>query len=576
MAITIADLASVTNAGDQDQLLVRQDGVDKNITISTLGTKIISSVPFANLTGKPTTVSGYGITDVATVKVDVATLADSATAVAWTGITSKPTTVLGYGITDVATVKVDVAKKVEYTLTNGAHLTGAVFDGSSAVTFAVDAASANEAGKVVVRDANGDFASNTITTMALMPDMTGSTGVFSIAALGSPTARFATAYINDLHLGANTLYVNGKAVIQDNSNVMTFATDPDQGVNIKTISTTAGSGNGNLQITSDNQIGLNSKGNLDVSISSSVPSKNLTLTNQSASGQILLNASAIGLTGVTNVTGNLTVSGDMIVSGTTTTVNTTNLAIADNLVVINSSLVSGTPPANLIGGLEVKRGDSPAYRFVYSELTENFRVGNIGSEQAVATREDSPINGGVANWDTASHQFKTTSLKTGFNLDVGTTAGTLAAGNHTHVADSGKVSTSVTVNGHALSSNVTVTASDVGLGNVTNESKATMFTSPAFTGTVSGGGLGTAAFTASTAYATSAQGTKADAALPASSYTAADVLAKINSANPASQGRYVVAGSGTTMPASPGFADEFYRTDLDEWYKWQGQTWTQI
>lgn len=40
-----------------------------------------------------------------------------------------------------------------------------------------------------------------------------------------------------------------------------------------------------------------------------------------------------------------------------------------------------------------------------------------------------------------------------------------------------------TVNGHALSANVTVTKVDVGLGNVTNESKATMFTSPAFTGT---------------------------------------------------------------------------------------------
>jgi hypothetical protein len=46
----------------------------------------------------------------------------------------------------------------------------------------------------------------------------------------------------------------------------------------------------------------------------------------------------------------------------------------------------------------------------------------------------------------------------------------------------GYVPTSTTVNGHALSSNVTVSASDVSLGNVTNESKATMFTSPTFTG----------------------------------------------------------------------------------------------
>jgi hypothetical protein len=45
------------------------------------------------------------------------------------------------------------------------------------------------------------------------------------------------------------------------------------------------------------------------------------------------------------------------------------------------------------------------------------------------------------------------------------------------------VPTTTQVNGHALSGNVNVTAADIGLGNVTNESKSTMFTSPAFTGT---------------------------------------------------------------------------------------------
>ena len=39
-------------------------------------------------------------------------------------------------------------------------------------------------------------------------------------------------------------------------------------------------------------------------------------------------------------------------------------------------------------------------------------------------------------------------------------------------AVAGKVSTSVTVNGHALTSNVSVTASDVGLGNCNNTSDA--------------------------------------------------------------------------------------------------------
>jgi hypothetical protein len=47
----------------------------------------------------------------------------------------------------------------------------------------------------------------------------------------------------------------------------------------------------------------------------------------------------------------------------------------------------------------------------------------------------------------------------------------------------GYVPTSTTVNSRALTGNISITASDVGLGNVTNESKATMFTNPVLTGT---------------------------------------------------------------------------------------------
>lgn len=43
-----------------------------------------------------------------------------------------------------------------------------------------------------------------------------------------------------------------------------------------------------------------------------------------------------------------------------------------------------------------------------------------------------------------------------------------------------------TVNGHALTTDVIVTKNDVGLSNVDNESKTTMFTSPTFTGTITG------------------------------------------------------------------------------------------
>lgn len=72
-----------------------------------------------------------------------------------------------------------------------------------------------------------------------------------------------------------------------------------------------------------------------------------------------------------------------------------------------------------------------------------------------------------------------------------------------------------TVNGHALSANVTVTKADVGLGNVTNESKATMFTSPAFTETptapTAAGGTNTTQI-ATTAFVINEIGSKISAA----------------------------------------------------------------
>jgi hypothetical protein len=53
-----------------------------------------------NLTNKPNTVAGFGISDMATQTVANATNATNATAVPFSGVTGKPTTLTGYGITD--------------------------------------------------------------------------------------------------------------------------------------------------------------------------------------------------------------------------------------------------------------------------------------------------------------------------------------------------------------------------------------------------------------------------------------------------------------------------------------------
>ena len=67
-------------------------------------------------------------------------------------------------------------------------------------------------------------------------------------------------------------------------------------------------------------------------------------------------------------------------------------------------------------------------------------------------------------------------------------------------------------------------------------------------------GLGTAATTASTDYATSAQGATADAALPSASYTAADVLDKIKTVDG--------TGSGLDADLLDGQSSAYYRIGI--------------
>ena len=68
------------------------------------------------------------------------------------------------------------------------------------------------------------------------------------------------------------------------------------------------------------------------------------------------------------------------------------------------------------------------------------------------------------------------SKNTAFNKNFGTTAGTVAEGDHTHPAVTtssiGAVPTSRTVNGKPLSANITLAKTDVGLGSVDNTSDA--------------------------------------------------------------------------------------------------------
>lgn len=114
--------------------------------------------------------------------------------------------------------------------------------------------------------------------------------------------------------------------------------------------------------------------------------------------------------------GNVTISGNLTVSGTTITADTETVLVEDNIMVLNN----GEPGSGVTAGaagIRVDRGGFTDYLFVFDEVRDGFAIGQgadetagtIAALQMVATRQDSPTDGGVAFWDNANSQFKTDS-----------------------------------------------------------------------------------------------------------------------------------------------------------------------
>jgi hypothetical protein len=129
----------------------------------------------------------------------------------------------------------------------------------------------------------------------------------------------------------------------------------------------------------------------------------------------------------------LVIDGDLLVSGTKFISSTETVEIEDNLLIINEGEVgSGVTASGGEAGIEVDRGSLTNYRFIFDETQDNFRVGEAGDLQAVATREDTPVNGGVAFWNATENRFDTDSglVVTGGALDHGALSG-LGDNDHT-------------------------------------------------------------------------------------------------------------------------------------------------
>ena len=202
----------------------------------------------------------------------------------------------------------------------------------------------------------------------------------------------------------------------------------------------------------------------------------------------------------------VTIAGNLVVSGTTTTVNSTTVNLNDHNIVLDS----GNSTSAVVDGagitLEGGSGDNATFTYRAStavkafelklgEAYESLKVDNLEAASLTVTdyalaASDIP---NLAASKITSGSFATARIPslaaskiTSGSFDAARipslntsklTAGTLGAA---------RGGTGITNFANSTHLNSNTTASDVSLGNVTNESKSTMFASPTFTGTVAG------------------------------------------------------------------------------------------
>jgi len=240
--------------------------------------------------------------------------------------------------------------------------------------------------------------------------------------LGSLTHQFHSLYV-----GPGTLYVNGKAVIQDNSDTMTFSTDANQNMRLET----SGSGHlelqaatgtidvkGTLSIESGKRI-VDSAGtqvqfgddiqmNTNKVIGLGAPTANTDAATKkyvddmtTYDTTLVRTSGAQSIAGVKTFADGVIISGNLTVSGTMTTINSETLKLADNLIDLNSNFTSGAPTEN--AGIRVMRGDEPGAQFRWNESSDKWEISSdsvnffpLSSTGDVATEATARIAGDAA------------------------------------------------------------------------------------------------------------------------------------------------------------------------------------
>ena len=125
------------------------------------------------------------------------------------------------------------------------------------------------------------------------------------------------------------------------------------------------------------------------------------------------------LVAYTDNAGNLHVAGNINQSGEAYETHAEHLYTANDEIITRNGAEAGLADGEYTG-IRAKKYDGANDGRLGFDRYGIARVGDVGDEQPLATREESPVNGGFAYWDAAQLKFKTfeLSIKQGYDAAV--------------------------------------------------------------------------------------------------------------------------------------------------------------
>eukprot|EP00798_Chlamydomonas_sp_ICE-L_P006865 gene6865-biopygen13385 len=175
------------------------------------------------------------------------------------------------------------------------------------------------------------------TTVSLLGDLVVSSNIVPMTNatqyLGTSTMHFKEAWIDELHISSNTLYIGDTPVLCADNDAVSIRADPGQGITLTT------TGDGETSLVSAKGVNVVSEGGVTMRVSG--PLGRVNIQSSGAGGTVNLGAEKeiVMAAPLTTISSNMIVKGDLTVEGTQLTVNTQTVTVEDNIIVLNSGTI---------------------------------------------------------------------------------------------------------------------------------------------------------------------------------------------------------------------------------------------